>query len=132
PDVGIITSMDADHLDIYGNEIEMIETYNNFAQKVKKVLIYKKNLPIGNTKDNQKIYALSNNCDYSATEIYIKDHQYNFTWENHEISIPNLKMQMEGRHNVENAVASIAVARELKIQQSKIEEAIFSYSGVKR
>ncbi len=134
PDIAVITSMDPDHLDIYGDQKYMEDSYRLFAQQVKGdgILINKKNLPVGKVNAKQMQYSLSNDCDFSAADIQIKNHQYSFTWQNHSGNITGLSTLMPGRHNVENAVAAIAVARQLKISDEAISKAVHSYNGVKR
>jgi UDP-N-acetylmuramate--alanine ligase len=132
PDIAIITSMDSDHLDIYGDKNNLEESYQLFARQVKGTLIYKKGLPLKEQTDGGKEYALTNHCDYSASSIKIQDHKYFFNWHNSSSAIENLNSLMPGLHNVENAVAAIAAARNIGIEPHKIAEAIKSYLGVKR
>ncbi|MCX6274879.1 MAG: UDP-N-acetylmuramate--L-alanine ligase [Bacteroidetes bacterium] len=134
PDIAVITSMDADHLDIYGDQNYMEDSYRMFAKQIKNngVLISRSGLPVGNIDAVQKQYSLSEKVDFSASDIQIKNHQYYFNWHNHVSSIENLATLMPGRHNVENVIAAIAVAREIKISHEKIAEAVHSYSGVRR
>ena len=134
PDIAVITSMDADHLDIYGDKNYMEDSYRLFAQQVKGngVLISKSGLPIGKINAAQKTYALAGDADYIASAIQIKNHRYYFNWHNHVGSIENLFTLMPGRHNVENIIAAIAVARQVGIPEEKIAAAVQSYSGVRR
>ena len=134
PDIAVITSMDPDHLDIYGDKNYMEESYRLFAKQVKPngVLISRYGLPIGKTGSVQKEYTIAGKADYSATDIVIKNHQYFFSWHNKVCSIENLATLMPGRHNVENVVAAIAVARQLSIPTEKIYDAVHSYLGVRR
>jgi len=134
PDIAVITSMDADHLDIYGDKNYMEDSYRLYAQQVKPegMLIYKSGLPIGKINSKQKKYSLDESADYTASDIKVKDHRYYFTWRNNPGAIENLSTLMPGRHNVENVVAAIAVANELKVSPEKIYTAVHSYSGVKR
>ncbi|MEO8086883.1 MAG: UDP-N-acetylmuramate--L-alanine ligase [Bacteroidota bacterium] len=134
PDIAVITSMDADHLDIYGDKNYMEDSYRLFAQQVKEkgVLISRIGLPVGKTKSTQKQYSLSDPADYTASGIEIKNHQYYFNWVSNNCSIENLATQMPGRHNVENVVAAIAVAKEIAIADEKIYTAVHSYAGVRR
>lgn len=134
PDIAVITSMDADHLDIYGDQHYMEDSYRMFANQIKNngILISRSGLPVGKIKSVQKEYSLSEKVDFSASHIHIKNHQYYFNWHNHVSSIENLATLMPGRHNVENVIAAIAVARELKIPHERIADAVHSYSGVKR
>jgi UDP-N-acetylmuramate--alanine ligase len=134
PSISVITSMDADHLDIYGNEKYMIESYRMFAEKLKSGgnLVYRKGLPLDDLKLNKSSYSVNNHSDYSAMNIRIGNHRYEFDWKNSNSSILNLSSDMPGMHNVENAIAAIAVARLLKVPEEIIRKAISSYSGVKR
>ncbi|CAN5403932.1 UDP-N-acetylmuramate--L-alanine ligase [soil metagenome] len=134
PDIAVITSMDADHLDIYGDKNYMEDSYRLFAQQVKEngVLISRSGLPVGKTKSRQRQYSLSGPADYAASSIEIKNHQYYFNWVSSNGSIENLATLMPGRHNVENIIAAISVAKELKIADEKIFTAVHSYAGVKR
>jgi UDP-N-acetylmuramate--alanine ligase len=131
PEIAVITSMDADHLDIYGDKKHLEESYHLFAEQVKGTLIYKKGLPL-NAKAKLKQYSVVNHCDYSATDIQIQNHQYHFNWHNSSSSIENLTLSIPGMHNVENAVAAIATAKNIGISIEKISEAVRSYSGVRR
>jgi UDP-N-acetylmuramate--alanine ligase len=134
PDVAVITSMDADHLDIYGDKAYMEESYRLFARQVKKegLLILKSDLAIGETQAGQRRYSLGDTGGYYADDIHVKNHRYFFSWRDQESSIENLATLMPGRHNVENVVAAIAVARHLEIPAEKISAAVHSYAGVKR
>jgi UDP-N-acetylmuramate--alanine ligase len=132
PEVAVITSMDSDHLEIYGDKNHLEESYQLFAKQVKETLIYKKGLPLNNLTKSAKEYALTNHCDYSASDIRIQHHKYYFNWNNSSSSIKNLSSLMPGLHNVENAVAAIAVARNIGIASEEIAKAIQTYEGVKR
>ncbi len=134
PDIALITSMDADHLDIYGDKKFLEDSYRLFAQQLKPEgkLIFKKGLPLDDLQLKRAAYSLDGGCDYSASEIKIKNHKYHFNWNNSTTVIRDLASEMPGLHNVENAVAAIAAARQLGIAPEKISAAIHSYAGVKR
>jgi UDP-N-acetylmuramate--alanine ligase len=132
PDIAVITSMDSDHLDIYGDKKHLEESYQLFAKQVRGTLIYKKGLLLKGQTNISKEYALSNHCDYSASDVKIQNHKYYFNWHSSSSVIENLNSLMPGLHNVENAVAAIAAARNIGIESYKIAEAIKSYQGVKR
>ncbi len=134
PTISVITSMDADHLDIYGSEDYMIESYRLFAQRLKSngTLIYKKGLPVEDLPLSMRNYGVSQKADYVGDNIRITSHKYHFDWRNSNSSIADLTSDMPGLHNVENAVAAIAVARNLGIEEEKIKYALSTYSGVKR
>lgn len=134
PDISVITSMDADHLDIYENENYMIDSYRLFAGKLKEQgrLIYKKGLPVEDLQLKKSDYDVSGDADYSASNIIITGHRYHFDWKNSNSIIKDITSDMPGLHNVENAVAAIAVSRAVGVGEAEIKKALQSYQGVKR
>lgn len=134
PDLAVITSMDADHLDIYGDKNYMEESYRLFAQQVKHggELIHKEGLPLGELQIRRLSYSVNGEADCSARNIRIENHRYHFDWTDKTTTIRDLTSDMPGLHNVENAVAAIAVARRLGISDDKIRVGLQSYTGVKR
>ena len=134
PDLSIITSMDADHLDIYGDHSYMIESYRLFAGQLKDggLLIHKKGLPLSDLPLNKQTYSVNESADYCADNIKIVDHNYTYDWKSATSEINRLMSEMPGLHNVENSVAAIAVAKYLGIENDVIKSALASYNGVKR
>ncbi len=137
PDIAVISSMDADHLDIYGDETNMQDAFVAFGNKVKEngLLIIKKGLK--RTKDintkNKWNYSLQNDtATVFAKDIQIHEGGYYFNVHLPELIISGLKLNVGGMHNVENMVAAIAVANKLEIDEEKIKNAVASYTGVKR
>lgn len=128
PKVAIITSMDADHLDIYKDKNDFEETFIEFSKKVTEQLFVKKGLPI----ENSLTYGIELGADYDAFNIRIIDGFYHF-----DVKTPNgiyedFTLKHPGKHNVENATAAIAVADYLKIPVEKIKSALENFLGVKR
>ncbi len=134
PDLAVITSMDADHLDIYGDHSYMIESYRLFAQQVKPGgrLIHKSGLQLSDLAVDKKTYSIEGEADFKGENIHITDHRYHFNWKSAEALITDLTSEMPGLHNVENAVAAIAVAMHLGIANDTIKSALATYNGVKR
>ncbi len=134
PQYAIITSMDADHLDIYGNETEMIKSYNDFAAQVKDdgLLIYKKGLPVNNIPAKAKTYSINSTADFYTSDISIKNNQYCFDVVAEGKELKGFTLGQPGRHNVENSVAAIAVALHIGITEEKIKSSLETYTGVKR
>ena len=134
PETGIITSVDADHLDIYGDEKYMQESYSMFANQVKSKLILKMSI-VSKIKTNKPVitYSVSDDdADYFAQHIRIENGMYHF-----EIVTPtniyaNMTVGLPGLHNVENAVAAVAATCEMKVPEKFIREALQSFGGVKR
>lgn len=134
PDIAVITSMDPDHLDIYGNENQMGETYRMFASQIKPegTLLFKKGLNTGKISARSFTYSLEKPADYYADNISVRDGRYNFSLVTPDLRIDNLTLGMPGKHNVENAVAASAVALLSGTDPGKLTEGLSTYKGVKR
>jgi UDP-N-acetylmuramate--alanine ligase len=135
PTFAVITSMDADHLDIYGSKEYMEESYRLFAQQVnsKGLIVVKKGLDLGaNVSTAIKTYSVTEEADYMAINIRVEDGRFLFDFVSSDLKIENIVFGMPGRHNVENAVAAIAIALNIGIDKDIIKEALNSFEGVKR
>lgn len=135
PYMGVITSVDADHLDIYGDVKYMHESYTLFAEQVKKEgnLIVKKN--VDNTltlKAKRFTYAVNLEADFCAKNIEIHNADFYFDVKSSLSYISGAVLGIPGKHNVENATAAVAVAQLLQIDDEVIKKALQSFSGVKR
>ncbi|MEO6150122.1 MAG: UDP-N-acetylmuramate--L-alanine ligase [Mucilaginibacter sp.] len=130
PDIAVITSMDADHLDIYGDHSHLTESFSLFASQIKPggVLIRKAGLPLttGNT------YAVNGDAQSVAKNVRIEEGDYYFDFSNGDVNISNILMGIAGLHNVENAVAAIEVCLRLGVSADAIKSALASFTGVKR
>lgn len=137
PDVAVISAVDADHLDIYGNEAAMQDAFVQFGNKLKAggVLFHKFGLKrMGDLKSLRKqTYSATNDAaSVYVQNIEIADGGYRFDVQLPDAAITGFELAMGGLHNVENAVAAIAVAKYLKIEDEKIKAAIAAFKGVKR
>lgn len=130
PDVAIITSMDADHLDIYGDHSHLTESFKMFASQIKPggTLIHKKGLAL----DFGFTYAVEAEADATASNIRIENGDFYFDFKNSQTGISNIKMGIAGMHNIENAVAAIEASLILEIPAEAIKSALGSFRGVKR
>lgn len=137
PDIAIITSMDADHLDIYGTPEQMEEAFIAFAGKLRPggLLISKFGLKRSDAlqADQRLTYHLENErADVFARNIVIRNGSYQFDAVLRTGPLQGLQLNMGGMHNIENALAAIAVARHLGIADEKIGSAIADFRGVRR
>lgn len=138
PEISVITSMDADHLDIYGAHSEMLESFLLFANRLQKggKLIYKAGLPLPEDKVNEGIeissYSLQHSADFRGRDIDIVNGQYHFTFQSPKEKWVDIIAGLPGTHNVENAVAAVVVALQLDLNEEQIREALSSFRGVKR
>jgi UDP-N-acetylmuramate--alanine ligase len=130
PNWALISSMDADHLDIYGTTKHLEESFQLFSDKVEDGnLIAKEGLNIS----SKYTYALdSDTADFSTINIRVEEGAYHF-----DVAYPkgicgNVITGLPGIHNVENALAAFAMAYFQGISPSGIVASIASFSGVKR
>jgi UDP-N-acetylmuramate--alanine ligase len=130
PDVAIVTSMDADHLDIYGDRSHLVDSFTQFVSQIKDGgrLIYKKGLEL----KGGKTYSANVLADIQAVNVKVKDGSFYFDFKNADIVIENIQLGLPGLHNIENAVAAIEVALHLGIDPEKIKNALAGFLGVKR
>lgn len=144
PDIAIITTMDADHLDIYGTAAAMEQAFIDFSKRVRPggLMILQFGLKRRRElKADQTItYSLQNeSAEVYAANIRMMNGSYVFdvilsarTPLEKNNMLENVKLNMGGMHNVENAVAAIAVASSLGIENEKIKLAVEAFRGVKR
>jgi UDP-N-acetylmuramate--alanine ligase len=137
PDIAVITAMDADHLDIYGTAEAMEEAFIEFTRKIKPSgwLISKHGLKrTGDlVADNHITYHLNDtNATVHSTNLKVQNGSYVFDVVFGDWLLKDVLLNVGGLHNVENALAAIAVAHVLKIDDEKIKEAVTAFKGVKR
>jgi UDP-N-acetylmuramate--alanine ligase len=136
PDIAVISSMDADHLDIYGSRENMEDAFVEFANQLKPggVLFTKYGLAEKDfSASNHQRYSLQNDmADVYGANITMRDGGYIFDVKSEKWELNEIKLNMGGMHNVENAVVAIAIANHLKISPLKIKNAIGTFKGVKR
>ena len=140
PDIAVITAMDADHLDIYGTADAVEQAFIDFSQRIRPggILFHRFGLKrgkdlVGKFEGTDYTYSLQNNsADVYGENIRLENGGYDFDVVLKEERLEHIRLNMGGMHNVENAIAAIAVASSLGIEKDKIRSAVGSFSGVKR
>ena len=127
PNIACITSMDADHLDIYGQHVELEKSFRDFAQKVTDQLFVCKGLSLDGLT-----YGIENDADYNVENLRIENGAYLFDVKTPDDKILKIELNLPGRHNVLNAVAALAMANFYGVSLDKIKSAIKSFKGVQR
>ncbi|SDT92143.1 UDP-N-acetylmuramate--L-alanine ligase [Polaribacter sp. Hel1_33_78] len=127
PNIACITSMDADHLDIYGEAAVLEESFVEFANKVSGTLIIAKGLPLKGLT-----YAVNEAADYRAFNLKIESGKYIFDVQTPSESIKNIEFYLPGKHNVMNALAAFAMADVYGVPAKKIKLSLSTFKGVKR
>lgn len=130
PDIAIVTSMDADHLDIYGDKVHLVESFKQFTSQIKPGgrLIYRQGLDL----EGGKTYSANVMADIQAYNVRIENGSFWFDFKNWNTEIENIQLGLPGLHNIENAVSAIEVALQLGIEPEKIKKALAGFLGVKR
>ena len=137
PNIISVSSMDADHLDIYGTASAMEDAFIQFAGNLKTngLLLTRKGL---NREDEFKsaghlTYALDDAAaDIHAFSLQINNGSYVYGVKGKDWEMEGLRLNMGGMHNVENSLVAIAIAKHLGIEDEKIKSAVASFAGVKR
>ena len=129
PNIACITSMDADHLDIYGDSSSIEASFKEFAAKIedKNNLFIAEHLTIEGVK-----VGMSNTSAYHPINLRIEKGWYVFDCVTPTEIIENLKFGLPGQHNLSNALMAIAMAKKIEIPNDKIRTALASFKGVKR
>ena len=129
PDIACITSIDADHLDIYGNESNLNNAFSEFS----KLIPSKNKLFVHSNIDFPGIsYGINTSSDYCAQNISIENGVYNFDLKAPNTIFKGLKFSIPGKHNLSNAVAAFAMALESGCNEINLRSALETYKGVKR
>ncbi|MBL6962705.1 MAG: UDP-N-acetylmuramate--L-alanine ligase [Bacteroidetes bacterium] len=136
PNIAIITSIDPDHLDIYGNYSELLKGFQEFSNGIKpngKLIKSDTAIKINPGKlKNINTYGLGGNYDFNGINIRVSEGIYLFDILSRVAFIEDIKLQVAGRHNILNAIAAYAVVNEFIQDNEKIKAAFESFKGVKR
>ena len=127
PNIACVTSMDADHLDIYGEAAALEESFVEFTNKVSDTLIMAKGLPLEGLT-----YAVNEAADYRAFNVKIESGKYIFDVQTPSELIKNIDFHLPGMHNVMNALAAFAMADVYGISLENIKLSLATFKGVKR
>lgn len=135
PNYGIVTSVDADHLDIYGDEERMQEAFGKFLQLVPEdgftLIHYKAAEKISLYLENLYYTYGIDQGDFQARALRSISGVFYFNYHGRK-TIKDIALYVPGFHNVENAVAAISAALEVGVPPETIRESFRSYTGVKR
>jgi len=135
PTISIITSTDADHLDIYGEHNELKKSFLDYTNRLVNggTLIIKKELDlINDITVNYITYSIESEADVYAKNIVITKGNYTFDLVYKGTEINNLQLGIPGLHNVENAVAACAACLMSGVTELELRAALLGFNGVKR
>ena len=136
PYISVITSMDPDHLDIYGTEEAYCESFVHYAGLVEHALVVKSglSLKVESLKARVYTYAVGERADFYADNIRIEDGQiiFDFHTPNTQYPISNIHLGVPVWVNIENSVAAMAVAWLVGATEEELRQGVSSFAGVYR
>ncbi len=133
PSMAVITSVDADHLDIYGDKNQMIDSFVAFSNQVKDFLLVKEEIKSKFNHNHCFTYAIqSETADYYVQNLVLENEMYSFDLGTPQGIVKNLLLGIGGLHNVENAVAASVMALNLGISEDALRSGLSSFKGVQR
>jgi UDP-N-acetylmuramate--alanine ligase len=137
PFMAIVTSVDADHLDIYGDHVTMIKAYNEFCAKIRKggklfINIRIKDKIIIPEGVTGFMYGFGEDSDYRAYNIKKSGEVYTFDLKTPEKIFLDLKFAFPGLVNIENATAASAMALACGVTEAELRKALITFRGVQR
>ncbi len=137
PLMAVVTSADADHLDIYGDRDHMIEAYNEFVAKIRKggvLFVNDRVRDVIEAPDNIKVftYGSAPESDYSYGNVRHINDFYKFDLRTPGGLMADLHFPFPGIVNIENLTAAMAVALNCGVEENEIRKAILLFQGVKR
>lgn len=129
PDIACVTSMDADHLDIYGDSAAIEESFREFAAKVadRNMLFVSQGLPLDGIT-----VAVNKDADFKAFNIRIHEGSYIFDVQTPTEVLNDLRFGLPGWHNLSNALMALAMAKTFGVSTESITSALLSFKGIKR
>ncbi len=127
PNIACITSMDADHLDVYGKSDALDASFKDFADKVSDTLFIRKGLSLQGIT-----YGIEEDADYDARNINIQHGTYFFDVKTPSEIIKNIELNLPGKHNVLNTVVALAMAHKYGVSLPAIAKSLKTFKGIKR
>ena len=128
PKIGMITSIDKDHLDIYGDFKSLKETFNLFTNNISGTIFYSSE--IEGLKGLS--YSINSKTNYYATNISVEENGYRFDLIAPNNEYINIEFNQIGSHNLLNAVGAFSIAHYLGLDENKLIEALADFKGVNR
>lgn len=129
PNIACITSMDADHLDVYGDANAIEESFREFADKVqdKSNLFYANGLILDGVS-----VGINDDSKIVAQNIKIENGYYVFDAKFGNELIENIQFGLPGHHNLSNALMALSMAKTYGVDSDKIKSALASFKGIRR
>jgi UDP-N-acetylmuramate--alanine ligase len=135
PDVAVITSMDADHLDIYGEHAAIQASFRAFAERLKPggTLFLHHALEVDELDEGRKVFTYG--CEIGRFRSLALHHRglgVHFDYQSPIAKYESMRLNLPGTYNVENATAAISVAVALGCNEEGIRRGLETFTGIKR
>ena len=127
PTIGCVTSVDADHLDIYGTEAEVFAAYRAFSDKITGMKVVEKTVPLPGLT-----YSIEEEADYFTKGIKAKGFGYKFDLHTPNKVYRDVYFSQLGLHNLSNALAAFAMASQYGLSEELLAAALAHFKGVER
>jgi UDP-N-acetylmuramate--alanine ligase len=131
PEKAIITSMDPDHLDIYGDEQEFKRAFQAFAAQVESDIFHDIHVDLEGKELNVHSYGIEKG-DVQAKNLRVRDGRFEFDLSLGSETWKGLSLDLPGRHNILNAIAALSMCHSLGVSEQEVRDGLASYQGVKR
>jgi len=127
PSYGLVTSIDSDHLDIYGSFDEVKKSFREFIEKITDKVVISKGLEVDGIT-----YSLNKKADYSANNISFSKTGYFFDLTTPSRIYKSVFFSQLGLHNLLNAIGAFAISSQIGIDEKELCKALSTFEGVKR
>lgn len=135
PNMAVVTSTDADHLDIYGNHDSVLESFTLYVNQIKEggKLFLNHGLSLDTPAHVSKVsYGTNTEATSQASNVRVVEGAFLFDYQYNEVVIKDIKLQLPGFHNVDNACAALSIGVALGIAPELLKQGIETFKGVKR
>ncbi|MGE0772452.1 MAG: UDP-N-acetylmuramate--L-alanine ligase [Cyclobacteriaceae bacterium] len=134
PDIAVVTSADADHLDIYGDHDQMVQSFKAFMKQVKSNLIIHESIAsiANDISISKETYGMSRGHFFASNIIPTGREFFEFDLQGFGEKIEGIQLGVPGFHNMENAIAAAVAVSRVGVTHETIKQALQSFKGVKR
>lgn len=132
PYASIVTSTDADHLDIYGDAETFLSGFRDYAKQISKSGLLVRHIDVALDHPNSVTYALNRSADYQGLNPRVEGGFFTIDLQTPSGHVSGLQLGLPGVHNAENAIACYALAEFLGLSEKVIRKGLKTFLGVKR
>ena len=135
PDISVITSMDADHLDIYGEASAIEDSFQDFAKRLKTggTLFAHHSLQVDDLDDGRRAFTYGLDIGkFRSEDLQHRGLGVYFNYQSPVAKFEALRLNLPGKYNTENATAAISVAVALGCGEAQIRKGLETFTGIKR